>query len=230
MGRPALMQQRQLSLATAGSRRVGRPRIDPRPISRPPEEEVLARAAELFARQGFARSSTREIAKAAGLRQASLFHYFATKEDILVALTEQAHVKPLATLALLLRQKRRPSTTMFLIVRAHVLHICENHIALKAILESSVYINVTRFRRYLTQEAAYARQVKTVIQAGIDAGEFAAIEADLATSQVLGMCNWVIKWYRRGGKKNPDEIAEHFARAAIRSLGGDMDAAAADLV
>jgi AcrR family transcriptional regulator len=218
------MPPRQLSPPKTTSRRVGRPRADLRPIKRPPEEEVLLRAAELFARQGFARSTTREIAKAAGLRQPSLFHYFPTKEDILVALTEQAHVKPLATLQALLEEGRRPTTTIFMLVKAHVLNVCENHVALKAILESNAYINATRFRRYLAQQETYSKQVKKIIQAGIDAGEFAEMEADLATTQVLGMCNWVIKWYRRNGDKTPEEIAEHMARAAIRSLGGDVGA------
>ncbi len=48
--------------------------------------EILDAAAELFTTRGFAATSTRHIAEAVGMRQASLYNHFATKDDILVAL------------------------------------------------------------------------------------------------------------------------------------------------
>ncbi|MHA7189409.1 TetR/AcrR family transcriptional regulator [Arthrobacter sp. MDT2-16] len=49
-------------------------------------EEILDAAAELFTTQGYAATSTRAIADAVGIRQSSLYHHFATKDDILEAL------------------------------------------------------------------------------------------------------------------------------------------------
>ncbi len=49
-------------------------------------EEILDAAAELFTTIGYAGTSTRRIADAVGIRQASLYHHFATKDDILEAL------------------------------------------------------------------------------------------------------------------------------------------------
>src|SRR6478736_6418493 len=65
----------------------GRPRLEQ---SRRPgnnaREEILDAAAELFTKIGYAGTSTRRIADAVGIRQASLYHHFATKDDILDAL------------------------------------------------------------------------------------------------------------------------------------------------
>lgn len=49
-------------------------------------EQILDAAAELFTTQGYATTSTRAIAEAVGVRQASLYHHFRTKDDILEAL------------------------------------------------------------------------------------------------------------------------------------------------
>lgn len=49
-------------------------------------EEILDAAGELFTTQGYAGTSTRAVADAVGMRQASLYHHFATKDDILDAL------------------------------------------------------------------------------------------------------------------------------------------------
>ncbi|MGY4708920.1 TetR/AcrR family transcriptional regulator [Mycolicibacterium sp. CBM1] len=65
----------------------GRPRLEQ---SRRPgntaREEILDAAAELFTTIGYAGTSTRRIADAVGMRQASLYHHFATKDDLLDAL------------------------------------------------------------------------------------------------------------------------------------------------
>ncbi|WP_211298807.1 TetR/AcrR family transcriptional regulator [Kineococcus rhizosphaerae] len=74
--------------------RVGRPRS--RAVSedgRTPRQEILDAAAALFAESGFAATSTRAIAESVGMRQASLYHHFAGKDEILLELLE-ASVRP----------------------------------------------------------------------------------------------------------------------------------------
>jgi len=51
-------------------------------------EQILDAAAELFTTHGYARTSTRAIAEAVGIRQASLYHHFRTKDDVLEALLD----------------------------------------------------------------------------------------------------------------------------------------------
>lgn len=67
--------------------RRGRPRLV---ASRRPgnsaRDEILDAAAELFTTVGYSATSTRRIAEGVGIRQASLYHHFAAKEDILDAL------------------------------------------------------------------------------------------------------------------------------------------------
>src|SRR3954471_23994499 len=63
-----------------------------------PRDGLLAAAAELFTRHGYGATTTRAIAERAGLRQASMYHYFAGKEDILAALLEGT-VRPSLDLA-----------------------------------------------------------------------------------------------------------------------------------
>ena len=65
----------------------GRPRLS-KPL-RPGDtarEQILDAAAELFTTRGYASTTTRAIAEAVGIRQPSLYHHFATKDDLLEAL------------------------------------------------------------------------------------------------------------------------------------------------
>jgi AcrR family transcriptional regulator len=76
---------------------AGRPRLTTR--KRPgatAREEILDAAAELFTTRGVTSTSTRMIADAVGVRQASLYHHFATKDDMLAALLVGTVDAPLA--------------------------------------------------------------------------------------------------------------------------------------
>lgn len=67
----------------------GRPRlVDRRRPGATPADEILDAAAELFTTRGYTATSTRAIAEAVGLRQASLYTHFRTKAAILAALLD----------------------------------------------------------------------------------------------------------------------------------------------
>lgn len=81
----------------AGS--VGRPRkSSPRRTGRTAREEILDASAELFTQQGFATTSTHEIADAVGMRQASLYYHFPSKADIFLDLLKST-IEPSISLA-----------------------------------------------------------------------------------------------------------------------------------
>ncbi len=97
----------KLAAAAEHRRRAGRPRL--RPASNadvPPREEILDAAAGLFVSQGLAATTTRQIAERVGIRQASLYYYFAGKDEILLELLTQS-VRPSLQVAALLESRCR---------------------------------------------------------------------------------------------------------------------------
>ena len=66
---------------------VGRPRKhSPRRRGNSAREEILDASSELFTTQGFATTSTHQIADAVGIRQASLYYHFPSKTEIFLTL------------------------------------------------------------------------------------------------------------------------------------------------
>ena len=97
----------KLEEAAEHRRRAGRPRL--RPASNadvPPREEILDAAAGLFVSQGLAATTTRQIAERVGIRQASLYYYFAGKDEILLELLTQS-VRPSLQVAATLESRCR---------------------------------------------------------------------------------------------------------------------------
>ncbi len=81
----------RLVVQTTKRRSAGRPRADEGPGQT--REEILDAAAVLFVEQGVGGTTTRHIAERAGIRQATMYHYFASKSDILLELLERT-VRP----------------------------------------------------------------------------------------------------------------------------------------
>ena len=97
----------KLAGAAEHRRRAGRPRL--RPASNadvPPREEILDAAAGLFVSQGLAATTTRQIAGRVGIRQASLYYYFAGKDEILLELLTQS-VRPSLQVAAMMESRCR---------------------------------------------------------------------------------------------------------------------------
>ena len=82
-----------MAYMTTRRSRPGRPRHVPDSGTASPRDQILESAARLFVSQGFAATSTREIADHVGIRQASLYYHFAGKDEILVELLRKS-VRP----------------------------------------------------------------------------------------------------------------------------------------
>lgn len=99
-------------------RRPGRPRHIPKSGNRDrtPREEVLDAAARLFIEQGFANTSTREIADAVGIRQASLYYHFPDKGVMLAEVVAQTIRPTLENVSRVEELAEDPATALYLLV------------------------------------------------------------------------------------------------------------------
>lgn len=89
---------------------VGRPRKQrPRRRGATAREEILDAASELFTRQGFATTSTHQIADAVGIRQASLYYHFPSKTEIFLTLLKST-IEPSVKLAVNLGHSDEPAS------------------------------------------------------------------------------------------------------------------------
>lgn len=59
-------------------------------------QQLLTTASELFAERGYARTTTAELARAAGVTEPVIYRHFASKRDLFVALIEQTAATTLA--------------------------------------------------------------------------------------------------------------------------------------
>ena len=109
------------SAASANPRpRPGRPRLTPPLLAGSPREQVLEAAARLFTSKGYAATSTREIAEAVGIRQASLYYHFAGKGEIVTELLGRTIRPTMDSVARIESLTDDPDAILYLVALADV--------------------------------------------------------------------------------------------------------------
>lgn len=103
----------------------GRPRLEPRRREgHTPRAEILDAAAELFTTKGYGNTSTRAIAEAVGIRQASLYHHFAAKDDILDALLGETIAAAVELAGLLRDRPEAAAVRLYALARFDLEQLC----------------------------------------------------------------------------------------------------------
>lgn len=194
-------------------------------------EQIVSTAARLFAQRGYHEIGMREIADAIGIRGASLYHHYPSKEDILFAICLTVSAEPVEQALPLLDEAGTPTSRLAALVRAHVLHLVDRqveHVVGRhemAALTPEHRAVVDGHRRY------YHRRVQDTIAAGVRAGEFDVPDVGLVTLALLDMLNGTSTWYHGDGARTAAEVADAYVRLAIAGLlnghlNGHLDGAA----
>ncbi|WP_405486015.1 TetR/AcrR family transcriptional regulator [Nocardia sp. NBC_00511] len=158
----------------------GRPRLEPRRrAGQTPRAEILDAAAELFTSHGYGNTSTRAVADAVGIRQASLYHHFAAKDDILDALLAETVTTPLE-LATALADGPEPAVIrLYALAWFDVSQLCASRWNLGA-LYLLPELRSERFARFRARRDTLRGHYETLAAAVIaDTGDAAVAGAEL---------------------------------------------------
>lgn len=207
-----------------GRRRAGRPRLrSASDATVAPREEILAAAAELFASQGLAATTTRQIAERVGIRQASLYYHFAGKDEILLELLTQS-VRPSLQVATGLESRCRddPAAGLYALalIDVQTLTRAPNNIAILYLTPEVQGEEFESFRAERAQlQAAYGR-LGQAAAASAGTGTNAAghgMDETLTATLVMQTVEAVIP-LRRAGELH-DGYGHQIAAACLRLAG-----------
>ena len=181
-------------------------------------QEVLQKAAALFAERGFASTNLQDIAEAVGLSRPALYYYFKNKDEVLTALIEEATTYPVTILEKHRRNKAvAPAERLRQAMRELVGWILRSPLIIR-VLES----NESRLPTHIGEEHFKARRrvlkaFMDMISDGIQAGDFRPVDPRLAAFALIGMGNWTA-WCTPEGERSAEDVAEQFAEMAILAL------------
>jgi TetR/AcrR family transcriptional regulator, cholesterol catabolism regulator len=181
-------------------------------------DEILALAAKVFADKGYASTTVREIADAAGILSGSLYHHFDSKEsmldEIMHGFLDDTVAKYRATVA----EGGDPLDVLKALVREAFGSLGANPAAVM-INEFNFLVQFPRFA-YLREGADETERLWAgVIEDGMKTGVFRNDIDPRMTYRFMRDTIWIsVRWYRPNGKYSAEEIADFYLELVLNGL------------
>jgi AcrR family transcriptional regulator len=190
--------------------------VQPSPPTRPAlrarydrrRELVVETAARVFAERGYDQTSVQELTEAMGLASGGLYHYFESKQQLLIEICDQLMDPLLDEARELLAADDAPDEQLRALVRLWVAHVVEHR----------DHMLVFQQERHLIERGDEWRNVRDGRKQfeRLVAGALERVQpappgdGRLALAALLGMVNHTAQWYRAGGRLGPRDVADGY--------------------
>lgn len=184
---------------------------------------VMEIAAEVFHRKGYDNTSMSDIAAAAGLTKAGLYHYVSSKERLLYTvldygldLTESAVIQPLEAIADPLERLNR-------MIELHLRSVLEErNLEIMGLLHECKTLAASDLAKINRRKKAYVQWTTELIADVLKKYNIDDVNPKLAAFSLLGMLNWTYQWYKSTGSIQCDEIVKSFQQIFLQGILGPI--------
>ncbi|MGZ4461551.1 MAG: TetR/AcrR family transcriptional regulator [Gaiellaceae bacterium] len=188
------------------------------------QQDVIDRAARVFAERGYHGTSMGDLIEATGLTSGGLYHYIGSKDELLFMILEGLMEPFLVRTRAIVREPLPAAERLRRVVSAWMEHV-ESHLdhmkvfqQERVVAESGPYWKQVRSRR-----KSFERILDRLLADLEREGSLRPADRRLALFALLGMVNWTTQWYDPSGRLSSDQIAQGFCDLL---LGASPNAAA----
>jgi AcrR family transcriptional regulator len=175
------------------------------------QQRVIYKAAKVFAKRGYDQTTMQELAATMDLATGALYHYFASKEELLAAVCDQL-MEPLLEQARELLESDEPAEDLLrALVRAWVAHVAEHRDHMLVFQQERHLIESgEQWRKVRASRKAFERLVEDLLDRVPSRRE-----RRLTLLALLGMVNHTAQWYRPRGELTPEQIADGYVALVL---------------
>ncbi len=187
-------------------------------------EAILTTAAQLFLEKSYGRTSLNDVAERLSITKPAIYHYFRSKEQILVECYRLGGAMIAETLDQIAAHCGTgiEKVAAFISSYANVMTMNFGRCVMRldeGDLSGDARAEIRARKRQID------RRLRSFVQEGIDDGSIVPCDPKLAAFSIAGALNWICMWYEPGGPLSPEEIATQFARTLTQGLARERQRA-----
>lgn len=182
---------------------------------------ILDEAARLFLARGYAETTLRDIADAAGVKAGSIYYHFDSKEELLAEILDQGIERITRTLDEALdTADPDPATRLRVAIGAHLSALFQHgpytaaHVGVFGGAPEEVR------RAGIPARDAYEERWAKLLDAAVADPD---IDLHVVRVALLGMMNSTLDWYRPNGPRGLDQVADTIADTVLVGLLTETD-------
>jgi TetR/AcrR family transcriptional regulator, cholesterol catabolism regulator len=183
-------------------------------------ESILRHALALFDSQGFANTSLDDIARETGIKREAIYYYFKNRAEILLCIIRPQSEALVNGLKAIVDSDVDTAGKLYQAIRNHLQrfdrHCLEMTVSLRDIyLDDAKDVRAEMDQTWRRYESMWTR----IIAEGQAAGEFAHCgDPKMIAFAILGMCNWLARWYDPRKSISVDELIETYFEMLAHGL------------
>lgn len=183
---------------------------------------IIETALQFFSRYGYEGTSMRQIAGAVGVKPASLYNHYASKEDILWAIAQRAQDELALAQARVFEEVEDTVDRLETFVRMHVAFHARNPRRADITNSQLRSLSAQRWELVVAFRDSYERRLRSLLRHGHREGAFVVTEARITSYAILEMGMGVATWFRPDGPVSVSRLAGLHAQIALRMVGVDI--------
>lgn len=184
-------------------------------------ERVQDAALRLFAERGYHGTGIRQLADAAGLSSASLYHYMGTKEELLVAIMRSS-LTGLLDAADQIAGITDPEERLVALVQLHVRTHASSPEQTRVVDDEVNALSAEPRAEVVALRDRYERLWQSALEEGVAQGTFRIGSIAVARRALLEMCSGVARWWTPDGELDLAELQHEYAGLARRLVGASL--------
>jgi TetR/AcrR family transcriptional regulator, cholesterol catabolism regulator len=182
-------------------------------------DDIVSAAAKVFRTKGYHAATVRDIADEVGILKGSLYHHFESKEALLYLVVKEPIAQMFQTMAAIAQADLTPTQKLRRAISAHLEAFDRHYPHLFVYLREREAVK-RRFREMIGfSPKEYERHWQQILREGIKKGEFRPdLDIEVTSYGLLGMLNWLYKWYDPQGRLRIQEVADQFTLLALAGV------------
>ena len=180
---------------------------------------IRSKAVELFSKTGYEAASMRQIAASVGIKAASLYNHYSSKEELLWEIVEGALREILKGQDRALSENPDTVSRLRAFVRFHAsFHALESQAA-KIVNHNLASLSPRHYRRTVADRNRYERRFRELLDTGVREGVFDIADTRITSYAILEMGMGIAIWFRPDGPVSVEELADLHEQLALRMVG-----------
>lgn len=180
--------------------------------------EVYRTAAQIILRKGYDATSVNDIANALGMTKAGLYHYINGKKELLFDIMNFGLWELDEEVATPARAIADPAARLRFIVGAHARLVTRGQGAITILVDEVTALTPAQQRKITKSKRKYFDFLRGTLDELKGAGKMRDVDTTAAAFSLLGMINWLSRWFQQGGALDEEQAAEQIVRIALHGL------------
>ncbi len=180
------------------------------------KNDIRSTAARLFRKKGYNATSMRHIAEGVGIKAASIYNHFGSKQELLqdlLMLPANLYTEEMQTVK---NSNLTPREKIEKLIRHHVRMAVEHTDTVALIVADWAHLEGETRAQFFQLREDYETDFKEIIEIGKTNGSFNPnINTDVAVFSILSTLRWLFSWYNRNKSFDVEELEKQMMQVLL---------------